>query len=246
MQDRYAGDVGDFLSFGLLRHLCESSRSNGRALRIAINWYLTPDEAHNGDGRHIGYLSAGNPWHTALNTCDPELMRCLRQVVAGGRSVSALEASGAVPAANLVHRERLLSTFMTEERRLWHARALERLAGADVVFADPDNGIRASGSGANALKYALVEELADYARRGQSLIAYQHAGRSADAATQARERLRYLAAQVDQKPVGAIICRRGSCRFFLVTAAEDRSDPLAHALESFATRWTPHASLVAG
>ena len=242
MQDRYAGDVGDFITFGLLRHLHESSR---RALRIGINWYLTPDEAHNGDGKHVGYLSSGNRWHTALNTCDPELMRCMQQVVAGGRSVSAVEASGALP-ADLVYRKRLHATFTSTDRRLWHAHALEQLAGADVVFADPDNGIRSTGPGPTAHKYALVEELADFARRGQSLIVYQHADRSAEARSQARASLQRLASRVDQPAVGAIIGRRGSCRFFLVTAAEDHRESLADGLASFAARWTPHVELASG
>jgi len=47
MQDRYAGDVGDFVKLGLLRAI-----SPGRKLGVA--WYRYPDEAHNGDGRHTG------------------------------------------------------------------------------------------------------------------------------------------------------------------------------------------------
>jgi hypothetical protein len=37
MQDRYAGDVGDYVKFALLRHLCP-----GR--RLGIAWYLHPDQ----------------------------------------------------------------------------------------------------------------------------------------------------------------------------------------------------------
>jgi len=69
-------------------------------------------------------------------------------------------------------------------------------------------------------KYALVSELRDYALRGQSLVAYRHADRSASAEIQAYRRLDELATGVGQGPVGAVAARRGSCRFFLVTAAE--------------------------
>ena len=44
MQDRYAGDIGDFVKLGLLRAL-----SSGCKLGIA--WYRFPDEDHNGDER---------------------------------------------------------------------------------------------------------------------------------------------------------------------------------------------------
>ena len=47
-QELYALCVlGDFSKLGLLRSL----RPAG--LSIGLNWYLTPDETHNGDGRHV-------------------------------------------------------------------------------------------------------------------------------------------------------------------------------------------------
>lgn len=40
MQDRYAGDVGDFGKFGLLRHLCGVTAQDGQPnLRPGIIWY---------------------------------------------------------------------------------------------------------------------------------------------------------------------------------------------------------------
>ena len=56
MQDRYAGDLGDFLTFGLLRWLVPSSGP----LRLGVVWYRTLDEAHNADGKHIAYLQPGH------------------------------------------------------------------------------------------------------------------------------------------------------------------------------------------
>ncbi len=50
IQDRYSGDIGDYGKLGLLRSLSRTG------LRIGVNWYLTPDEDHNGDGRHTDYL----------------------------------------------------------------------------------------------------------------------------------------------------------------------------------------------
>lgn len=50
MQNRYTGDIGDFSKLGLLRTL------HSAGLSIGLNWYLTPDETHNSDGRHVGYL----------------------------------------------------------------------------------------------------------------------------------------------------------------------------------------------
>ena len=49
MQNRYTGDIGDFGKLGLLRVLQEAGFS------IGVNWYLTPNEEHNQDGKHINY-----------------------------------------------------------------------------------------------------------------------------------------------------------------------------------------------
>ena len=50
MQNKYAGDIGDFGKFGLLRYLLK-----GTDLSLAVNWYLFPDE-NNNDGKHTHYL----------------------------------------------------------------------------------------------------------------------------------------------------------------------------------------------
>ena len=88
MQNRYAGDVGDFGKLGLLRQLISSQ------LDIGVNWYLVPDECHNADGKHIGYIT-----DTRYNGCDDSLRNSLKEIVNSQRSVSALETMDLVPNA---------------------------------------------------------------------------------------------------------------------------------------------------
>jgi hypothetical protein len=237
--------VGDFMKLGLMRHLAASPDAGGTGLTIGLNWYRAPNEAHNADGKHIAYLKPSNRQHSRLAACDPDLIRCLAGVVANERSVQALEMSGALPVGAPTHSEMLDPTWNSVGRGAWHRRALDALGSANVVFTDPDNGLCSSVSVPRLHKYALIAELAEYARRGQSLVAYHHADRSASAETQARRRLEELARGVDQTPVGAAIARRGSCRFFLVTAADPHQESLTTALINFATRWAPHAELAA-
>ncbi len=45
MQDRYVGDIGDFAKFGLLRYIL----SGLPQLKLGVQWYELPDEAHNTD-----------------------------------------------------------------------------------------------------------------------------------------------------------------------------------------------------
>jgi alkylated DNA nucleotide flippase Atl1 len=242
MQDRYAGDIGDFVKFGLLRELLAPAPASDR-LRLGVNWYLTPNEAHNADGKHVTYLSRHNRWHGELRACDPDLMLRLAEVATGERSVQKLEMSGALPADTQFYREPVRPSFTRDARRRWHQAALTHLADAELVFADPDNGLRADARGSRAHKYALFDELADYANRGQSLLVYHHADRSADASKQARRRLAELVASTRLAACGGVIARRGTCRLFLLAAAEAHAFTLSTRLAEFAQHWSAHVDL---
>lgn len=133
MQDRYAGDVGDFVKLGLLRAI-----SSGRKLGVA--WYRYPDETHNGDGRHVDYLLDRSGKVAQL---DPDLFDHLNSVVRAERSIrSLLPILGDVKSSN----EALdIANVPVMKRRTWRAawfdRVLDDLRGCDLIFADPDNGI---------------------------------------------------------------------------------------------------------
>jgi hypothetical protein len=109
-------------------------------------------------------------------------------------------------------------------RRTWLERALAATAACQLIFADPDNGIRPAGHRqpahrTKAVKHAYLDELAAFARRGQSLIVYHHADRSAPVDQQALRRLTDLTCGVPVQPVAAVRASRGSSRLFLVGAA---------------------------
>jgi len=69
-----------------------------------------------------------------------------------------------------------------------------------------------------AVKHAYLDEVAAFAQRGQSLIVYHHADRSATVDQQARRRLTDLARGVPVQPVAAVRAARGSNRLFLIGA----------------------------
>ncbi len=174
MQNRYTGDIGDFGKLGLLRRL--SAR-----LSIGVNWYLIPDESHNGDGQHIDYLTK-----SAFQTCDPPLFDALAQIIASNRrEVAALEDSAILSA--VYHSDVLdfyRSTKLEREtiRAAWHQNALAKLKDCELVFADPDNGLVVPSveDGPKSNKYVLPSELADYYRQGSSVVYYQHKARLPD------------------------------------------------------------------
>ena len=102
--------------------------------------------------------------------------------------------------------------------------ALAATSDCDLIFADPDNGIRPArhpvpAHRTKAVKHAYLSELAAFAQRGQSVIAYHHADRTAAVEQQAHRRLADLAAGLPVRPVAAVRASRGTSRLFLLGAA---------------------------
>ncbi len=231
MQDRYVGDVGDYAKYAILRSLASPTSVR---LRLGVNWYMFPDEAHNGDGRHVSYLRDGS--YAAL---DPALHDALRLIVAGGkRAVSAVRRSGVLPLDALHFAEpvperasgRALD-FMVAARRKWAATALEALADADLVFLDPDNGIEVPSvtpRSPKAGKYVLWEEIAGHWERGQSLLVYHHLNRTKPVAGQVEDLRRGFRERLGDVPhLSVPVFRRGSCRAFCVVGQGRHADALA-------------------
>ncbi len=244
VQDRYAGDVGDFLKFGLLRQLCLGS-NGASALNLGVVWYLTADEGHNDDGKHVGYLDGSTKAARELAPLDPDLYERLGRVVSEGRSVSNLELADVLPGGSRTFNERLsfadrAGSDRGSWRDQWLAGATTAMAGCDLVFVDPDNGLRRddhripshrSGSVKHAYHHEL-RALADGGRR--SVVAYHHADRSATVPEQARQRLAEAAAGIGLAPLATVIARRGTPRLFLVLAAPAHQHHLDQRLHSIA------------
>lgn len=144
MQDRYAGDIGDFVKFALLRALAPDHK-------LGVAWWLFPDEGHNGDGRHVGYLQRPDQWRAY----DPDLYDSLIAVVSSGaRRVQALQAAALIPHA--VYADEVIPTSGTPAQRsaaraAWFRRVQEAVTGCSIVFVDPDNGLETANFSPGAL-----------------------------------------------------------------------------------------------
>jgi hypothetical protein len=241
VQDRYAGDLGDYLKFGLLRWLAPPEVPTSP--RLGVVWYRTADETHNADGKHITYLNPGHRSSSRLRDLDPDLYDWLSCVVASERSTARLADAGVLGAGTCLFGDPLdfadlpvtARAARQARRRSWLQRAMAATAGCDLIFADPDNGIRAAGHQVpahrtKAVKYAYLDELAAFAGRGQSLVVYHHADRTAAVEEQARRRLADIAREVPIKPVAAVRASRGTTRLFLVAATTSHAGYLTERL----------------
>ena len=175
MQNRYTGDIGDYSKLGLLRALQSVGFS------IGLNWYLTPDETHNSDGRHVDYLK-----QEKYRACDPGLWLGLKAIVDGdNREVRYMENDGILQAtffSDCLDFRGKKKAERTERRAEWFAKSLDVMAGKDIVCVDPDNGLVVPSAKGRPKenKYVLPEELArDYAQ-GSTVVYYQHKARRKD------------------------------------------------------------------
>ena len=170
MQDRYVGDVGDYVKLSILRTL-----SPGR--RLGIAWWLFPDGGAAGDGRHISYLDAPQKWRGY----DPQVFDALHRVVKSDRrQVSALEEANLFPGA-VYFSERIprgkTSAETKTQREEWFTRCQAKLDGCDLVFLDPDNGMETKNfrpGSYKAGKSVSLDALVALRKPGRALLVYHH------------------------------------------------------------------------
>jgi len=139
MQNRYVGDIGDYVKLAILRQLFP-----GR--RLGVAWWLFPDESHNADGGHREYLKLPDEWRRF----DPDLFEALLKIDRDKNlDVRFLEDSALLPgtvfAREPVPFETRPFTKRSAERRKWLLDIQVRFADRDLLFLDPDNGIAADG-----------------------------------------------------------------------------------------------------
>lgn len=192
MQNRYTGDVGDFGKYGLLRWIVQQNEP--KHLRLGIHWYLAAPENNNDGGSRVRrYLDENDEYRD----CDPELYAFLqtiqrRKVRQGGelpRAVATIQQSGILPSTtsffddlltfrHFAVRGKGVKQQRVTYRKAWHTRAMNKMAPANLVFLDPDNGLERKSTKshhARGPKYIYFDELDAFVNRKQTTIVYQHA-----------------------------------------------------------------------
>jgi hypothetical protein len=255
MQDKYVGDIGDFGKYGLLRHL-------GALGTLGVVWYLVPNEAQNNDGRHLRYLNLDDSTcacygltpctrnekqrnERELRACDPELYDSLRDlVIARRRAVAEIAARRILPTAKVFVEE---ATPPIRGRDAWLTRTLNRTRDVDIVFLDPDNGLKARGGPRTSRlspKYAFYEEVRQFAERSQSLVLYQHFDRASNFVTRRRDALAE-ALNIRAEQIHALHYGRGTARVFFVIPALKHEDVMRERVATFLSGpWQIHFPVV--
>ena len=229
MQDRYVGDIGDFVKYGLLRAL-------GKGKRLGVAWYLRADDGPtgSGDGRHTEYLRQPDDWRHL----DPELFDTLKKLVdEDRRSVAEIQRSGILENAVFADEPLNVDKVAVRDRECWRREWFERvkdaLSDCDLVFADPDNGLYPDDRfkptrKENTKRIRLSETLA--LAEGRPAVIYHHNGRRSGGH---REEIQEW---MDRLPrhIHAYYWRRYSNRTFFVVNPDFKTE---RRLEKFAHNW---------
>ncbi len=232
MQDRYAGDIGDFGKLGLLKALQK------QGFKIGINWYKTmpPDSEKKVDGtfkqQDGRYKTSDIP--EKLKMCDAALAKKLAKIAEdeAQRSIAALERAKLVPDAVYYH-----EPISVARRNEWHQKALQTLSGADLVFLDPDNGLLVKSvtkGSAKSVKYAFYDEVADYIKIGKSVVIYNHRCRKLEEQYFAdiEQRLKVALKDVKYYDIQAITFFKRSVRdYFVVSLTKEHSKRIKAAIQ---------------
>ena len=198
MQDRYAGDIGDFGKFSLLRHLFNTPKH-----QTGVVWYLFPNESHNGDGRHIEYLNQPD-----FQFCDDYLIERLSHTVNNQRTVKSLEDSKLLPSTTIYHSTLLDSHIVypgqtvreklarQESRSKWLEDAIIAVSECNVVFLDPDNGLEIPSlpqmNRMTSGKFAYYSEVSELFKGKNACVIYHHLNRNCAHDIQIKQRVNEL------------------------------------------------------
>lgn len=225
MQDKYAGDIGDFGKFALLRALAPERR-------LGVCWYRTDGVGEvNNDGRHLGYLERP----ARFQHLDEELFDAMRSFAAGFRAgrrrrcIASLEALGLLPAETVYHHD--ICPGPSAARNDWATNMVASMAGTDFVFLDPDNGLETQTL---SRKSASIAELTSLRQPGRALLLYQHQGRRRGGASVEAAHVGRQLRDIGCSPVDAVRLRPYSSRFFFLANGDPR---LRERFSDFACQW---------
>ena len=214
MKNQYVGDIGDYGKYGLLRFLASYG------IKIGVNWFLTENDGST-DGKFTTYLK--NP---ADRVYDPELFDALQNIADHpDKTVKMIKQAGIIPDAEFFG-EMLKSSSLKADarewnRRLWFNNSTLMLGNAELIFADPDNGIsyRKKAKTKDSEKFILPEDVAEYYNSGRNVVYYCHKGRrKQEAWEQAKAEIRN---HIRDAQILAVTFHRGTQRSYIFVLHPD-------------------------
>jgi len=246
MQNRYVGDIGDYVKLAILRRL-----SSGR--RLGVAWWLYPDETHNSDGKFIEYLNRQNDW----KHYDEDLYESMRTIRNDpNRSVKSIENAALLPGAtyapDVIPCIETPCAVRPSMRKAWLTRVATALDECDLIFVDPDNGIAPLSlklTHKRAGKSVTIEELLLLSRRSngrqRAIVVYHHQTRQGGHLEQMQSLAKRMQG-ADLNVSGALRANPWASRFFFILNGDSETiERAADIAEEWHSRiaWYPNSGL---
>lgn len=238
MRDSYVADVGDFGKYALLNAL------SGNDLRLGVLWCRNSEPDTTQDGRFTAYPE--------LRACDPNLYDRLAQILIDKqRTLAHVENNQVLPSNTLFYGSAMpapkIPCFSTAAREAqsqlraaWFKEGFQKLSEAELVFLDPDNGIaakRAKKHWRSSVKYVFEDEVAEWLKRGQSMVLYQHQQRRS-LIEQVYEQQKILGSG---RACNAVSFHRRAVRIYYIFPAANHQARISERLTRFlASAWGDH------
>lgn len=233
MKNQYFGDVGDYGKYALLREFAS------KGISVSVNWYLTDNVIAGGDGSCDGKFIQYLKDETYRKYC-PEVFDLLRSAVIDQdiRDVRIIENSDVIPHARYFNEmlpdiKRVPREDRERARQEWHLRGKSFCRIADLVFLDPDNGLREKLTKSPKMdrKYVLRNEAIDYYRSGMNVVYYCSKGRRSD--EKWREYKKTLKKDLPDADFFGLTFHRGTQRSFIFAVHPENTERYREIADGF-------------
>lgn len=233
MKNQKFGDIGDYGKYALLRFFAENGVS------LAINSYLTENDG-NAESKYISYLEKNEYFKY-----DSTLYVYLREFVINQnkKDVSLMEENELISGAKYYFEPidnpgKYVKKEREEIRKQWHAAALEKCKGAELVYLDPDSGFRKSfpKKVEEQQKYCYADEVLDYYNSGSNVFYYVNRGRRGEQQWQILKRS-MCQATPDAKMMGLKFQNELQCSYIFALHPEDEEKYRQILRDFLTTNW---------
>ena len=167
MKNQYFGDIHDFKKYTLLKWFMEGCDD-----KLLVAWYLTNDDGKIKDGNKREYLEKMYEEfkkNNDISKCNKELFDFLKEAHKN-RNLRVIERNKNLISDNTDFFDKNLNNY--SNRNIWFEELKKKAENFDIVFADPDNGIKFNNE--NSEKHIKLSEIKELWKMDKSLIIYQH------------------------------------------------------------------------
>lgn len=158
--------------------------------------------------------------------------------ISGNRKVEEIEKNEILPRNTVFYGENLLQNIDRQKRQKWVYEGFKRLRGCDIIFFDPDNGLKDDmDSNNNSVKHIYFRELENYCKAGKSLVIYHHLKWDEAGLTQVKN-IRCKLYELNEKfnnssEIIALWYHRGTARIFFIISNGEHKKIINERIDKF-------------